>query len=105
MILKGLIDAPGSDIMNPSVGVGLVDLIGTQLSPTVVRAIQTDFTILLHNLEQKIKEIQALTPGLQDEEILENLVLKKFAIEQDRLNIVIDVITKAGTDFPLEVWL
>ena len=105
MILKGLLDAPGSDIMNPSVGVGLIDLIGTQLSPAIIGAIQTDFVVLLHNLEQRIKDIQAVMTGLEDEEILESLVLKRFVVEQDHLHIAIDVITKAGLYFPLEVWI
>jgi len=105
MVLKGLLDAPGSDIMNTSMGVGLIDLIGTQISPAIIGAIQTDFVVLLHNLEQKIKELQAVTPGLEDEETLERLVLERFSVEQDRLYIVISIITKAGLDFPLEVWI
>jgi len=105
MILKGLLDAPGSDIMNTSMGVGLIDLIGMQISPAIIGAIQTDFVVLLYNLEQKIKEMQALTPGLEDEETLEKLVLEKFSLEQDQLHIIVSVITKAGLNFPLEVWL
>lgn len=93
-VIKVLLTSPGSDIFNPSLGVGLNDIIGKAFSS--FGELSSDVALAIRSAEAQIIDAESAT-GLPDVERLGSIRVSKIApLYKEGISIDIEVTNRLG---------